>query len=39
MPGVTKRISDDDIRDIISMWSQQIKTIMPILPCEYEKKK
>ena len=37
MPGVTKRISDHEIRDIISMWSQQIKTIQPILPCEYGK--
>ena len=37
MPGVTKRISDHEIRDIISMWSQQIKTILPILPYEYGK--
>ena len=37
MPGVTKRISDHEIRDIISMWSQQIKTIQPILPYEYGK--
>ena len=37
MPGVTKRISDHVIRDIISMWSQQIKTILPILPYEYGK--
>ena len=35
MPGVTKRISDHEIRDIISMWSQQIKTIQPILSYEY----
>ena len=38
MPGVTKHISDHDIRDIISMWSKQIKTIRLILPREYEKK-
>lgn len=37
MPGVTKRISDHEVRDIISMWSQQIKTILPILPYEYGK--
>lgn len=37
MPVVTKHISDHEIRDIISMWSQQIKTILPILPYEYGK--
>lgn len=37
MPGVTKHISDHEIRDIISMWSQQIKAIRPILPYEYGK--
>lgn len=37
MSGVTKHISDHEIRDIISMWSQQIKTIQPILPYEYGK--
>lgn len=37
MPGVTKHISDHDIRDIVSMWSQQIKTIQPVLPYEYGK--
>lgn len=37
MPGVTKHISAHDIRDIISMWSKQLQTIIPILPCEYGK--
>lgn len=35
MPGVTKHIFDHEIRDIISMWNCQIKTIKPLLPKEY----
>ena len=37
MSGVTKHISDHEIRCIISMWSRQIETIKPILPYEYGK--
>ena len=35
MAGVTKHIYDHEIRDIIDMWSKQIKTLQPILPKEY----
>ena len=35
MAGVTKHIYDHAIRDIIDMWSKQIKTLQPILPKEY----
>lgn len=35
MSGVTKHIYDRDIRDIVSMWSQQLKSIRLILPAEY----
>lgn len=38
MPGVTKRIFEHDVRDIISMWNDEIKTLMPLLPQEYTKK-
>lgn len=37
MSGVTKHISNHEIRCIISMWSRQIETIKPILPYEYGK--
>ena len=35
MAGITKHIYDHEIRDIIDMWSKQIKTLQPILPKEY----
>lgn len=35
MSGVTKHIFEHDIRDIISMWNNQIKTIMNVLPKGY----
>ena len=35
MPGVTKHIFEHEIRDIIDMWSKQIKTLQPVLPQEY----
>ena len=35
MPGVTKHIFCHDIRDILSMWNSQIKTIKLLLPREY----
>ena len=35
MPGVTKHIFDHEIRDILSMWNCQIKTIQTLLPKEY----
>ena len=33
--GVTKRIFEHEIRDILKMWSDQIKTIIPVLPQFY----
>ena len=33
--GVTKRIYEHEIRDILKMWSDQIKTIIPVLPQFY----
>lgn len=36
MPGVTKHIYDHEIRDIICMWSKQIKSIQRLLPKEYD---
>ncbi len=36
MSGVTKHIYDHDIKDIISMWSKQIKSIQNLLPKEYD---
>ena len=38
MAGVTKRIFEHEIRDIIDMWSNQIKTLQPVLPQEYTEK-
>ncbi|MEG1957809.1 MAG: toll/interleukin-1 receptor domain-containing protein [Lachnospiraceae bacterium] len=35
MSGVTKHIFEQDIRNIISMWNNQIKTIMNVLPKGY----
>ena len=37
MPGVTKHIFDHEIRDILSMWTYEIKTIQPLLPKKYTK--
>lgn len=37
MSGVTKHIFDSDIREILSMWSNQLKKIYPTLPREYSK--
>ena len=36
--GVTKRIYEHEIRDILKMWSDQIKTIIPELHQFYRKK-
>jgi hypothetical protein len=38
MPGVTKHIFEHEIRDIVSMWGKQIKSIEKILPQNYEHK-
>lgn len=38
MAGVTKHIFEHEIRDIIDMWSKQIKTLQPVLPQEYTEK-
>ena len=35
MPGVTKHIYEHDIRDIMSMWSTQLKSIQMLLPPNY----
>ena len=35
MPGVTKHIFEHDIRDIVLMWSEQLKTIQNVLPQYY----
>lgn len=35
MAGVTKRIFEHDIRDILSMWDTQLKCIQKVLPKEY----
>lgn len=35
MPGVTKHIFEHDIRDIMSMWSGQLKSIQGFLPQYY----
>ena len=35
MPGVTKHIFEHDIRDIILMWNEQLKTIQNVLPQYY----
>ena len=36
MSGVTKRIYEHEIRDIISMWNTQLKSIQDILPQNYD---
>lgn len=38
MAGVTKHIYLRQIQDIKSMWKNQIKTVKPLLPCEYNEK-
>ena len=35
MPGVTKHIYEHEIRDIISMWNIQLKSIQELLPKDY----
>lgn len=35
MPGVTKHIYEHEIRDIISMWNTQLKSIQGLLPKDY----
>lgn len=35
MSGVTKHYFDSDIRDILHMWNQQLKTISQTLPADY----
>ncbi|MFR3385617.1 MAG: hypothetical protein ACLTST_03705 [Lachnospiraceae bacterium] len=35
MSGVTKHIFEHEIRDVISMWSKQLKEIKNILPQSY----
>lgn len=35
MPGVTKHIYEHDIRDIMSMWTTQLKSIQMVLPQKY----
>lgn len=35
MPGVTKHIFDHEIRDILTMWNNQIKSIQLVLPRYY----
>ena len=35
MSGVTKHIFEHDIRDIVLMWSEQLKTIQKVLPQYY----
>ncbi|PWM27325.1 MAG: hypothetical protein DBX48_03980 [Limosilactobacillus fermentum] len=37
MSGVTKHIFEHEIRDIIIMWSNEIKLIQPLLPRTYTK--
>lgn len=37
MSGVTKRIYDHEIRDIISMWNRQIEVIKPLMPRDFTK--
>lgn len=38
MSGVTKRIYEHEIRDIISMWNKQLKSIQELLPKDYTEK-
>lgn len=35
MPGVTKHIYDHEIRDILYMWKNELRSIMNILPKNY----
>ena len=35
MPGVTKHIFEHELRDILSMWNNEIKSICPLLPRKY----
>ena len=35
MPGVTKHIYEHEIRDILSMWNAQLKSIQKTLPMNY----
>lgn len=35
MSGVTKHIFDSEIRNILSMWNEQLKTIQPLLSKQY----
>lgn len=35
MPGVTKHIYDHEIRDILCMWKNELRSIMNILPKNY----
>ncbi len=37
MPGVTKKIYDHDIRDIVSMWNKQLQLIQVVLSPNYSK--
>lgn len=37
MPGVTKHIYEHEIRDIITMWNTQLKSIQNILPKNYDR--
>lgn len=37
MPGVTKRIYESEIREIIKMWNIQLKSIQDLLPKNYIK--
>lgn len=36
MSGVTKHIFEHEIRDIISMWTSQLKEVQSILPLKYD---
>lgn len=38
MGGVTKHIFNADIKDIVAMWDDEIKSIQPLLPREYPEK-
>ena len=37
MAGVTKHIYDADIREIQKQWSEQIRSLIPLLPRHYDK--
>ncbi len=36
MSGVTKHIYEHDIRDVVSMWTKQLKEIQSLLPQKYD---